>query len=184
MKINYFAILLLAVYFASRSSVVNAQERTPSEGPDGAVHKETEDYVTDLDIALKLAKKTDRKVILYTGHIHHLRKHGMASPKIYFDTVLVKASPLFLSRRSEFVVCERFEFTAMHDSKGNFTPEFFKFSKGWFGELNKLYDIRFFTPTLTLLDGDGKKLAGPFDNFAGFAEAITSALKKIPSASP
>jgi hypothetical protein len=67
----------------------------------------------------------------------------------------------------------------MHDAKGNFTPEYFKMITGWFGALNDRYDIRFFTPTVNFLDSNGTKLAGPFDNFAGFGEAVDAALGKI-----
>ena len=152
-------------------------------GPDVATHKDSDGYVTDFEAALKLAKKKDKKIILYTGHNFHLSRRGIASPRIYFDTTLVKSSPSFAARRSEFIVCERFEFTAMHDAKGNFTAEYAKFIKGWFGDLDDRYDIRFITPTLTILDADGKKLAGPIENFSGFDKAITSELKKIPTTS-
>ena len=175
--------LAVAILSVSDCGIACAQDAESVRDPEAATHADSGDYVTDLDAALKLAKKTDKKIILYTGHNFHLSRRGIASPRIYFDTTLVKSSPSFTARRSEFIVCERFEFTAMHDAKGNFTPEYAKFIKGWFGNLDDRYDIRFLTPTLTILNVDGKKLAGPIENFAGFDEAISSELKKIPTTS-
>lgn len=180
MKTSGFIPLSVTFLLTCVGRILCAQEAPAADRPN--VAKQV-DYVTDLNVALKLAKKTDKKIVLYTGHNFHLSRRGIASPRIYFDATLVKSSPSFLARRSEFIVCERFEFTAMHDAKGNPTPEYNKFIKGWFGDLDDRYDIRFLTPTLTILNVDGKKIAGPIENFAGFDEAITSELKKIPTTS-
>jgi hypothetical protein len=138
------------------------------------------DYVTDLRLAIRQAVAQKKKVILYTGHNFHLAKRGLASPRAYFDGALTKASQILAKRRSDFIVCELFEFTPMHDTRGNFTPDYVLFIKGWFGRLNDRYDIRFITPTLTILDSSGSKLDGPFDNFAGFGETLDAALRKMP----
>lgn len=138
------------------------------------------DYVTDLRLAVRLAVAQKKKVILYTGHSFHLAKRGATSPRAYFDGALTKASLILANRRSDFIVCELFEFTPMHDSHGNFTPDYASFINGWFGHLHDRYDIRFITPTLTILDSSGTKLDGPFDSFAGFGETLDAALRKLP----
>lgn len=141
---------------------------------------QSSDYVMDLQDAIQRAKILGKRIVLYTGHNAHLKRLAAASPSEYFDNSLIKASPVLAARRSEFIICELFEFTPMHDAKGNFSQEYREFIKGWFGQLHDRYDIRYLTPTLNFLDSDGTKIAGPFENFAGFGEDVDSALKKIP----
>lgn len=188
-SMRHFLNLLLAVVMTgATTAVADDKGKTTADVPsvkvDTSPSAKSADYVMDLKEAIREAKKSDKKVILYTGHIHHLKKRGATIPRDYFEKALLKASPALAARRSEFIVCELFEFTPMHDAKGNFTPEFHEMVKGWFGALHERYDIRFFTPTLNILDSSGSKLAGPFDNFAGFPEAVEAALRKIPSPSP
>ena len=106
--------LCMTIFVSSGGDIACAQDTPFAQSPDVVLHGKSVDYVTDLDAALKLAKKTNKKIILYTGHNYHLSRRGIASPRIYLDMTLVKSSPSLLARRSEFTVCERFEFTAMH----------------------------------------------------------------------
>lgn len=185
MAISTTRILCLIVLFLSEAA--HAQNNAPQD--DGLAipkvkvtdspSKADQDYMMDLVAAVKRAKDQKKMVILYTGHSFHLKRTGSASPRIYFDR-LVKDSVGLSSRRSEFVVCELFEFTPMHDAKGNFTREYARMIQGWFGTLHDKYDIRFLTPTINILDSKGVKLAGPFEGMQGFGEDVTAALKKIP----
>lgn len=183
MKTYRFVLLPLVLLFGCFIETAHAQVVPSQVSANATTQPEKLDYVIDFDAALKLAKRNNKKIILYTGHNFHLTRRGIASPRLYFDSTLVRASASLAARRSEFVVCERFEFTPMHDAKGNVSPEYFKFIKGWFGELNDRYDIRFLTPTITILDVDGKKLAGPIESFEGFDDLMNAELKKIPTGS-
>lgn len=138
------------------------------------------EYMMDLVAAVEQARKSGRHVLLYTGHSYHLKKTQSATPRAYFEDVMLKHSPTLAARRADFVVCELFEFTPMFDARRNMTPEFVKMMRGWFGTLDNRYDIRFFTPTLTFLDATGTKLAGPFDGYALVGPELEAALKKLP----
>jgi Ca2+-binding EF-hand superfamily protein len=163
---------------ANGSSVTSA--KIPAVQVKGSPSLQSSDYVMDLEHAIQRAKILGKRVVLYTGHNAHLKKLAATSPRYYFENSLMKASPGLAARRAEFIVCELFEFTPMHDAKGNFTQEDREFITGWFGQLHDRYEIRYLTPTLNFLDSDGAKIAGPFENFAGFGEDVESALKKIP----
>ena len=176
--------LLLALHFGG---TIHAQDLVPTDDAlsippveiTSSPSQTDEGYVMDLVESLKQAKKQKKMVILYTGHDFHLKRIGTPTPRSYFDR-LVKSSASLTARRSEFIVCEIFEFSAMHDAKGNFTPEYAKMINGWFGTLHNKYDIRFLTPTVNFLDSNGVKLAGPFEGMQGFGEGVDNALKTIP----
>lgn len=135
MAISTTRILCLIVLFFSEAA--HAQNNAPQDDAlaipkvkvTDSPSKTDKDYMMDLVAAVKRAKDQKKMVILYTGHSFHLKRIGSASPRIYFDR-LVKDSVGLSARRSEFVVCELFEFTPMHDAKGNFTREYARMIQG------------------------------------------------------
>lgn len=116
-------------------------------------------YYTDLDIALQEAAKTGKKVMLYTGTLDHLRGK---SPQEVFLRGFVQPSPTVQKALADWIVCEVFILQKMYDPRGRLNKDFFKESRERFDPLNEKYDIRSYTPTITLLASDGQKIAGPF----------------------
>ena len=172
-------LLLTQVIGCPAQDTTDGAIKIPAIKVTNSPSKPAADYVMDLLEAIEIAKSQNKKVILYSGHSYHLKRSGAQDPKSYFENTLLKAAPELAARRSEFIVCELFEFSRMHDANGNFTPEYFNMITGWFGKLDDRYDIRFLTPTLNFLDSNGSKLAGPFDNYPDFGENIKTALALI-----
>lgn len=179
-----FTLLIAPTVCCPAQEPAGSNDKIPAVRVTNSPSKPDPAYVMDLVAAVEMAKKQNKNVILYTGHSFHLKRSGSPTPKSYFENTLLKVAPEIAARRSEFIVCELFEFSQMHDAKSNFTPEYFKMISGWFGMLDDRYDIRFLNPTLNFLDSNGSKLAGPFENFPGFGESVKEALALIPKTSP
>ncbi|TLD70792.1 hypothetical protein FEM03_10815 [Phragmitibacter flavus] len=115
-------------------------------------------YFDELPAALREAAQTKKKIILYTGTAHHLRT---SSPREYFFRHFAEPNVAVRHAIKDWLVCEQFVLEPMSKSGRN-NPDYQKQMAARFDPLHAKYDIRFLTPTITLLAEDGRKIAGPF----------------------
>jgi hypothetical protein len=106
-------------------------------------------YSVGLEATLQKARAEQKRIILYTGTSNGLRG---STPRQFFQNNVMERSKTLQKVLPDWLVCEEFILKPPLDPdvQANLVP------------LLDKYDVRFLTPTLTLLDTDGKKIAGPF----------------------
>ena len=122
------------------------------------------EFLNDLEKAKKQATLEGKKMILFTGRAQFCKDDD---PIKYYKEVVLKVHLEMLVLTNESVLVDRFIYEPMNDAKGRMRDAFKKDFLGWYTPLADKYDLRFFGPTITILDASGKKLNGPFTYLGG-----------------
>jgi hypothetical protein len=121
-------------------------------------------FLDDLEKAKKLAAQSEKTIILFSGRAQFCKDDD---PIKYYKEVVLKVHPEMGKLTGESVLVDRFIYTPMNDARGRMTGAFKKEFLGWYSKMSDQYDLRFFNPTITILDASGDKLHGPFSYFGG-----------------